>query len=228
LDGPSAIPTTLRKEDFDSDPELLKKTLPGANAIGGNPSYSSAPVSATSHVAHLAKHDGSSFAHWADETEALKKETIQFAIEVAQRVEATSFELGHVLCVLEDNRWYKPFASPEEYAARILNIPRGTARFLMDRCRMLANCGLSLSAVSAIDPYKASLLADVVDPDNVGEWVKFAKSEDSCTFTNRVRCRLGENAAKAAKETGLRGRSAPQESQPARKKKQPASAPALQ
>jgi len=127
------------------------------------------------------------------------KETEAVA-EIAKLMEETevrSFRIGGLLSLVQANGWYQPFASFREFVETKYGIGYRKAIYWIEIYNRLSNSGIPWEKVKDLGWTKLQIIAVVLTPENVDEWVGVAKSQNTVTLIETVKNAKAKNAQQA-------------------------------
>ena len=120
--------------------------------------------------------------------------------EIAKLMEETevrSFRIGGLLSLVQANGWYQPFASFREFVETKYGIGYRKAIYWIEIYNRLSNSGIPWEKVKDLGWTKLQIIAVVLTPENVEEWVSVAKSQNTVTLIETVKNAKAKNAQQA-------------------------------
>ena len=120
--------------------------------------------------------------------------------EIAKLMEETevrSFRIGGLLSLVQANGWYQPFASFREFVETKYGIGYRKAIYWIEIYNRLSNSGIPWEKVKDLGWTKLQIIAVVLTPENVDEWVGVAKSQNTVTLIETVKNAKAKNAQQA-------------------------------
>ena len=124
--------------------------------------------------------------------------------EIAKLMEETevrSFRIGGLLSLVQANGWYQPFASFREFVETKYGIGYRKAIYWIEIYNRLSNSGIPWEKVKDLGWTKLQIIAVVLTPENVEEWVSVAKSQNTVTLIETVKNAKAKNASRRSRTT---------------------------
>lgn len=118
------------------------------------------------------KHTGDIILDTASEIENLTKlKALNYADQLAEKVEVEYFRLGGVLKVIFDNAWFEGYESFGAFVAARFGFQERKARYLMEIYEALVSKQIPYEKVKGLGWTKLKELAKILTLENVDEWV---------------------------------------------------------
>lgn len=137
------------------------------------------------------------------EIENLKEKDADKLVDtLAEQGEVTAFKLGGVLSRVQQEGWFKPYATFREYIELGKGIHYRRAMYYVAIYNALAESGVPYAKVKHIGWTKLKEIAAILTQENVDEWVKIAEGQTVLQLIETVK---NHNAKKAQKLIGEGG-----------------------
>lgn len=112
------------------------------------------------------------------EIENLSKEGARTIVaSLADQTEKTFFKLGGVLSVIQANSWFEPYGTFRDYVEKEHGLAYRRAMYWIAIYNGLVASGVPWVKVKDLGWTKLKLLAEIITPENVDQWVATAKSQ---------------------------------------------------
>jgi hypothetical protein len=119
-----------------------------------------------------------------------EKQALELVGTLAEQTEVTFFKLGGVLSVIQANGWFAPYNSFREFVEKKHGIHYRKAVYWTDIYNKLAESKVPWDKVKFIGWTKLKEIAGVITVDNVDEWVKIAKENNTISLIETVKAHL--------------------------------------
>jgi hypothetical protein len=119
-----------------------------------------------------------------------EKQALELVGTLAEHTEVTFFKLGGVLSVIQANGWFAPYNSFREFVEKKHGIHYRKAVYWTDIYNKLAEAKVPWEKVKFIGWTKLKEIAGVINNDNVDEWVKIAKENNTISLIETVKAHL--------------------------------------
>jgi hypothetical protein len=120
--------------------------------------------------------------------------------KLAEGAEFTFFQLGGVLSVIHNNGWFKPYASFKEYVEHEHGIKFRRAMHWIAIYKALAENKVPWEKVKQLGWTKLSVIAQLLTPENVDEWVSIAEDQTVLQLKETVRSTKSADVPKALED----------------------------
>lgn len=107
--------------------------------------------------------------------------------QLAEQSEVTFFRLGGILSVIQANSWYAPFTSFREFVENEYGLEYRKATYWVSIYNSLAESKIPWTKVKSIPWTKLKEIAKIITLENVDEWVKIAKKNNTLTLIELVK-----------------------------------------
>jgi hypothetical protein len=135
------------------------------------------------------------------EIETLKEKQARLLVKtLSEETEVAFFRLGGVLSVIQANGWYEPYASFREFVEKEHGLHYRKATYWVGIYNNLAESKVPWEKVADLGWTKLKEIAGVINNDNVDEWVKVAKAQNTLSLIETVKAHLQNNAPKALED----------------------------
>ena len=122
-----------------------------------------------------------------------EKQALELVGTLAEQTEVTFFKLGGVLSVIQANGWFAPYNSFREFVEKKHGIHYRKAVYWTDIYNKLAEAKVPWDKVKYIGWTKLKEIAGVITTDNVDEWVKIAKENNTISLIETVKAHLNSD-----------------------------------
>ena len=122
-----------------------------------------------------------------------EKQALELVGTLAEQTEVTFFKLGGVLSVIQANGWFAPYNSFREFVEKKHGIHYRKAVYWTDIYNKLAEAKVPWDKVKYIGWTKLKEIAGVVTNENVDEWVKIAKENNTISLIETVKAHLNSD-----------------------------------
>ena len=122
-----------------------------------------------------------------------EKQALELVGTLAEQTEVTFFKLGGVLSVIQANGWFAPYNSFREFVEKKHGIHYRKAVYWTDIYNKLAEAKVPWDKVKFIGWTKLKEIAGVITNDNVDEWVKIAKENNTISLIETVKAHLNSD-----------------------------------
>jgi DNA-directed RNA polymerase beta' subunit len=126
----------------------------------------------------------------SNEVENLTKpQALKLAPELIEAEGINDFKLGGVLQKIQEEKWWEgdDFESFKDYIETGLGLPYRKCMYLVNIYEKLVAAGIKWSDVKTIGWSKLRFIIDLIDKDNVAEWVKRADTMNSLEIQEYVK-----------------------------------------
>jgi hypothetical protein len=126
----------------------------------------------------------------SNEVENLTKvKALKLAPELIEAEGINDFKLGGVLQRIQEEKWWEgdDFESFKDYIETGLGLPYRKCMYLVNIYEKLVAAGIKWSDVKTIGWSKLRFIIDLIDKDNVAEWVKRANTMNSLEIQEYVK-----------------------------------------
>lgn len=103
-----------------------------------------------------------------------KKEALARVSKLEDTHEVTYFKMGGILSVINNNKWFDPYESFDEWVENKTAMKRAKARALIQNYDAVVNSGITGAQVKGISWTKLRVIARILTKDNVLDWVEKA------------------------------------------------------
>jgi hypothetical protein len=134
----------------------------------------------------------------AHQVENLTEENaLAMARQLADEAEFNFFRLGAVLSVIQLNKWYLPYDSFRLFVEGEFSIGYRTASYAVELYRTLVDLGIPWEQVKSAGWTKLVVIKDVINPENVGEWVEKAGNNTALQLGQMVQAAKADPEGKS-------------------------------
>lgn len=122
------------------------------------------------------------------EIETLKEKQARSLVgELSEQADVTFFRLGGVLSVILKNGWWTPYASFREFVEKEHGLHYRKATYWVGIYNDLIESNVPWDKVSSLGWTKLKEIASIITPENVDEWVKIAKTQNTISLIETVK-----------------------------------------
>ncbi|MBY0560040.1 hypothetical protein [Hyphomicrobium sp.] len=124
-----------------------------------------------------------------------EKDALQAVTLLADETEKTFFKLGGVLSVIQTKGWVAGYPNFREYVEKGLGIHYRKAMYWISIYNSLVESKVPWEKVKDLGWTKLKIIAEVIQPDNVDNWVGIAKSQTALQLGETVKATLTQGKA---------------------------------
>jgi hypothetical protein len=98
-------------------------------------------------------------------------------LELEEDQERTFFEMGGILSMIQERKWFDPCASLDEWVEKNTAMRRAKARALIQIYDAIVKSGLKWADIQHIEWTKLRAIASVLNEKNADHWIEVASSD---------------------------------------------------
>ena len=137
------------------------------------------------------------------EIENMKEpQAIKMISELMEATEVATFRIGGLLSLVQANGWFAPFATFREFVETKYGIGYRKSLVLIEIYTSLSNASIPWVKVKDLGWTKLAIIASVLTPENVEEWVGVADTQNAVTLLETVKAAKAKSKGALTDETG--------------------------